>query len=426
MAETFAEKILACSAGLPTVRPEQILEVSPDVVLSHDNTAAIIRIFRTTGAERVKHPERLAIVLDHAVPAPTTRHAQNHAETRHFVADQGVDHFYDVGRGICHQVVCEEGLIRPGALVLGADSHTTHCGALGAFGAGIGRSEAAVIWATGKLWLKVPHSIRITFTGLLNAWVTTKDVALHVIGCLGADHGNYASVELHGPALESWSMDSRFVLPNMMAEMGVKNCCILPDETVRAWLSRRIQDLPADAGAAFLPDPGAHYQADHTFDVSSIEPQIARPHQVDNVVPLSEAAGKRVHQAFVGTCTGGRLEDLILAAEVLRGNRVSPGSRLLIVPASSHVLVEAMRLGIIETLLEAGAVLGTPGCGPCMGNHLGVPAPGEVTLSAANRNFRGRMGTPDSEIYLASPAVVAASAVAGEITHPAAVVSGRA
>jgi len=418
MPKTFAEKVLARGAGVASAAAGQILDVEPDLVLSHDNTAAIIRLFQTLGPSNVKHPERLAVTLDHASPAPTTLHARNHAEIRAFVAAQGIKHFFDVGRGICHQVLSEEGLVRPGTIVLGADSHTAHFGALGAFGAGIGRSDAAALWATGTLWLKVPRSIKITLTGATGPWTTTKDVALHIIGRLGSDHGTYASVEFHGPALKNWTQESRFVLPNMMAEMGVKNCWLPPDEVTSAWLAERAPDLDRDGGDAIEPDPDASYDAEHVFDVGAIEPQVALPHQVDRVVPLSEAAGTAVQQAFLGTCTNGRLEDLRAAAAVVDGRRVASGTRLLVVPASSRVLADAIAEGLIGTLLAAGAVLGPPGCGPCMGNHFGVPAPGEVTISTANRNFRGRMGTPDSEIYLASPAVVAASALAGAIAHP--------
>jgi homoaconitase/3-isopropylmalate dehydratase large subunit len=458
MGYTFVEKALARAAGLPEARAGQVIDVYPDVVLSHDNSAAIIRLFREIGVERVKHPERLAIALDHAVPAPTTQHAQNHAEIRRFVAEQGIAHFFEVGRGICHQVLCEEGLVLPGGVVLGGDSHSTHYGALGAFGAGIGRSEVAAIWATGYIWLRVPESIKITVTGRLGEWVTSKDLALHIIGQLGADGGDYASVEFHGPGIAALSMESRFVLPNMMAEMGVKNAWVTPDEITLDWLAGRMPNAkrqtsnvnpqPSAVGGqrsavprggfalsgqpsptsslqlptSILPDPDARYAAEYTYDASAIEPQVACPHTVDNVVPLSQVAGTRVQQAFLGTCTNARLEDIAVAARVVAGRQVAPGTRLLVIPASSQVLREAMRLGYLETLLAAGAVLGVPGCGPCMGNHLGVPAPGEVTISTANRNFKGRMGTRDAEIYLASPAVVAASAVLGRIADPREVV----
>jgi homoaconitate hydratase family protein len=423
MGHTFAEKVLARNAGLAEVEVGQVVDASPDLLLTHDNSAAIIKTWRQLGQARVRNPDRLAITLDHAAPAPTTQHAQNHAEVRAFVAEQGITHFYDVGRGICHQVLCEEGLVRPGMLILGADSHSTHYGALGAFGAGIGRSEAAAIWATGTIWLRVPESIKITVTGALGPWVTAKDLGLHIIGQLGVEGGNYASVEFHGDGITALSMESRFVLPNLMAEMGVKNAWLAADEVSLAWFQRATEThAPELAGQFFdravYPDADANYAAEYHFDASTIEPQVACPHTVDNVVPLSQVAGVRVQQAFLGTCTNARLEDLAVAAQVLAGRRVHPGTRLLVIPASARILQEALRLGYLATLLEAGAVLGTPGCGPCMGNHLGVPAPGEVTISSANRNFRGRMGTRDAEIYLASPAVVAASAVTGRITHP--------
>ena len=419
MSYTFVEKILAHNAGLDLVIPGQVIEASPDVALSHDNSAAISKIFYTIGVARVKHPERLAITLDHAAPPPTTRHAQNHAEIRAFVQAQGIRHFYDVGRGICHQVLAEEGLIEPGTVLLGADSHSTHAGALGAFGAGVGRSEMAAIWATGQLWLRIPESIKITLNGQLKPWVTAKDVALHLVGRLGADGGLYASIEFHGPALAGMSMESRFVLPNMMAEVGAKNAWVCPDDVTFGWLDPQRVTALRQQSAQFMPDAEATYLAEYTLDISTLEPQLACPHQVDHVRPLSEVAGRRVQQAFLGTCTNGRLEDMAEAAQVVAGQRVAPGTRLLVIPASSQVYQAALKAGYIETLLEAGAVIGSPGCGPCMGNHMGIPAPGEVTISSGNRNFRGRMGTLEAETYLAGPAVVAASAIAGEIAHPA-------
>jgi 3-isopropylmalate/(R)-2-methylmalate dehydratase large subunit len=428
MGYTFAEKILAKNAGLPMVTPGQVIDATPDVALSHDNSAAIARIFRSLGVERVKYPGRLAITLDHAAPPPTTQHAQNHADIRRFVVEQGIPHFYEVGRGICHQVLCEEGLIYPGVLVLGADSHSTHYGALGAFGAGVGRSEMAAIWATGQLWLRVPESIKITITGRFNEWVTSKDIALHIIGQLGADGGLYASIEFHGEAVAGMSMASRFVLPNMMAEMGAKNAWVQVDEVTFEWLAQtgRLGDEAigrlAEMSRQFAPDPDATYLAEYGFDAAAIEPQVACPHTVDNVKPLSAVAGVKVDQAFLGTCTNGRLEDIAVAAQIMTGRRVAAGTRFLVIPASAQVYLEAVRAGYVETLLAAGAVFESPGCGPCMGNHMGIPAPGEVIISSANRNFRGRMGTPEAEIYLASPAVVAASAVAGEIVDPAQIV----
>ncbi len=423
-ARTFAQKAIARAAGLDSVEIGEVVDVRPDVVLSHDNSAAIRETWLQFGQERVAIPEKLAITLDHAVPAPTTRHAQNHAEIRRFVQEQGIRNFFEVGRGICHQVLSEEALVLPGQMVLGADSHTPHFGWLGAFGAGIGRSEVAALWATGELWLRVPESIRIDLEGSLPPGVTAKDFALRIIGDWGADGGLYASVEFGGSGVEALSIDARMALANMMAEFGAKSAYIAPDGRTRAYLEtalRRKQPTGATGGAMqfrLLPDEGAAYSAVYRYDAAELEPAIACPHTVDNVVPLSEVAGVRVQQAFIGTCTNGRLEDIAAAAEVVRGRRVAAGTRLLVIPASSLVLQDALRKGYIETLVAAGAAIGTPGCGPCMGNHMGVPATGEVTISSANRNFRGRMGTKEADIYLANPAVVAASAVAGQIADP--------
>ncbi len=431
MGKTFAEKALARASGQRDVTAGQIVDARPDRILSHDNTAAIYRLFKQLGVTRVKHPERLAVTLDHAVPAPTTQHAQNHAEARQFVEEQGVTHFFEVGRGICHQVLSEEALALPGQLILGADSHTTHYGWLGAFGAGVGRSEVAALWATGELWLRVPESLKIVLNGELPFGVTSKDFCLKLIGDLGADGGLYASVEFHGDGIGKLSLESRMVIPNMMAEFGAKNAYLPPDEAVFAYLAARLERRMAKEGDrttndwssivrqnALYPDPDAIYTATHVYDASALEPMIAKPHRVDNVAPLSQVKGVRIQQAFLGTCTNGRLEDLAAACEVMRGKQVARGTRMVVIPASSEVLQEATRRGYISIFLEAGAVIGVPGCGPCMGNHMGIPAPNEVTISSANRNFRGRMGTRESEIYLASPAVVAASAVAGRIADP--------
>jgi 3-isopropylmalate/(R)-2-methylmalate dehydratase large subunit len=353
---------------------------------------------------------------------------------RAFVAEQGIENFFEVGRGICHQVLGEEGLVLPGQLVLGADSHTTHFGWLGAFGAGIGRTEMAAVWATGELWLRVPESMRVVITGELGRGVTTKDLCLHLIGQLGAAGALYRSVEFSGDGIERLSLASRMVIPNMMAEAGAKNACLLPDGAVFEYLAeRRARRLgSADLRAvlseiesqAIYPDPGAVYAASFNLDAAQIDLKVACPHAVDQVFPLREVAGRRVHQAFIGTCTNGRLEDIAAAADILRGRQVASGTRLLVIPASSEVYLDAVRSGYVQTLLESGATLATPGCGPCMGNHQGVLAPGETCISTANRNFKGRMGQPDADIYLASPAVVAASAIAGVIADPREVAGG--
>ncbi len=431
-AQTFAQKALARAAGCERVEVGEVVDVRPDLVLSHDNTAAIREIWLQFGQEGVVIPEKLAITLDHAVPAPTTRHAQNHAEIREFVKEQGIRHFFEVGRGICHQVLSEEALVLPGQMILGADSHTPHFGWSGAFGAGIGRSEVAALWATGELWLRVPESIRIVLEGELPKGVTAKDFALRIIGDWGADGGLYASVEFSGSGIEAMRVDSRMALANMMAEFGAKSSYIPPDGRTRAYLDAALERRAARSGAVggkdqpsmqstsmqLFPDEGAAYSATYRYEADEMEPTVSCPHTVDNVAPLSAVAGIEVQQAFIGTCTNGRLEDIAEAAEVVKGRQIAAGTRLLVIPASSVVLQESLERGYIQALVAAGAAIGTPGCGPCMGNHMGVPATGEVTISSANRNFRGRMGTTDAEIYLASPAVVAASAVAGRIADP--------
>ena len=424
---TFSEKALARAAGLPEAQAGEIVEVLPDRVLSHDNTAAIARIFYDElGAERVADPESLCVVLDHASPPPTPKHAQNHAETRTFVQVQGVRHFFEVGRGICHQVLSEEALVLPGNVILGADSHTTHYGWLGAFGAGVGRSEVAVLWAKSHLWLRVPESIKINLYGELPPGVTSKDLCLQVSKLLGADGGLYYSMEFAGSGVEGLSLESRMVIPNTMAEIGVKNAYLPPDEAVFDFLTGKAGISRDQIKAqAIYPDKGAVYAAEYDLYLDRLEPLVACPHSVDNVQPLSSLAGQHVDMAFIGTCTNGRLEDLAAAAQVLRGQHVAAGTRLLVVPASNQVYLDALREGFLETFINAGAAIGVPGCGPCMGNHLGIPSKGDVVISSANRNFKGRMGQPEAFIYLASPAVVAASAVLGRIGSPAELDLGR-
>ncbi len=416
---TFAEKALARAAGKPDARTGEILTASPQRILTHDNTAAIARIFQAElGAQKVQDPSRLIVVLDHASPPPTAKHAQNHAEARAFVRAQGIRDFFDIGRGICHQVVAEEALLLPGQVILGADSHTTHHGWMGAFGAGVGRSEVAALWATGSLWLRVPPSVRIVLSGRLRPGVTSKDLCLALIGELGADGGLYLSVEFSGPGLGTLSLESRMVIPNVMAEFGVKNAYLAPDDTVFDYLASRPSGRATRSeceASALFPDPGAEYLAEYEVDLGAIEPLVAAPHGVDQARTLAAAAGRPIDLAFIGTCTNGRLEDLRAAAQVLRGKKVARGTRLLVNPASVEVYRAAIAEGILGELLDAGAVIGVPGCGPCMGNHLGIPAAGEVVFSTANRNFKGRMGQPDSEIYLGSPALVATGAVFGRI-----------
>lgn len=424
--QTLTEKLLARASRRAAVKPGEIVVIEPDVVLSHDNSAAIAAIFQQLPHGRVKHPERLAITLDHAVPPPTAKHARNHARIRQFVREQGIGNFFEIGRGICHQVLCEEGIVGPGITLLGADSHSTHYGWLGAFSAGIGRSEAAALWATGQLWLRVPQTLRVTLAGKLETGVSAKDLTISLIGRLSSDGATYMAVEFDGEGIAGLSPDSRAALTNMMAEMGAKNACIAPDAVTWQWLEKTLRrtrthdhkdKLAYFQARALSPDPDACYAARHHIDLSAIEPMVACPHSVDNALPLSAVANKPVDIGFIGTCTNGRLEDIAAAADVARGRRFR--KRLLVIPASSMVLRDAADAGYISDLIDAGATIGTPGCGPCMGVHAGVLAPGEVCVSSANRNFRGRMGEPEAEIYLSSPAVVAASCLAGRLTHPA-------
>ena len=414
MGQTFAQKMLARKAGLREVEPGQIVTVQPDKLLTHDNTAAIARIFREIGVEKVARPEISVIVLDHVVPAATEGHARNHQQIREFVREQGIASFYDVGEGICHQVLPEKGHALPGYLIVGSDSHTPTHGAFGAFAAGIGRTEAAAVMATGEIWLMVPHTFRISVEGQLQKGVYAKDIILYIIGELGADGADYRAVEFTGPVLGELTVASRMVLCNMVAEMGAKIGVAEPDDKTRAWLNGR-----SVAGfQEVFADPDASYERVIEYDVSGLLPQVAKPHTVDNVVPVTEVLGTRIDQAFIGTCTNGRLEDFRVAAQILGGRKIAPNTRLLILPASREVLLAAVAEGTITELITAGAVVLNPGCGPCLGAHQGVMAPGEVTISTANRNFKGRMGCKEAQVYLASPATVAASARAGEIVDP--------
>jgi 3-isopropylmalate/(R)-2-methylmalate dehydratase large subunit len=414
MGKTFAEKILALKAGLEETVPGQIVTVQPDKLLTHDNTSAIAKTFRKIGVDRVANPEMNVIILDHVVPAANETYAQSHKETRDFVREQGIAAFYDVGEGICHQVLPEHGHALPGMLIVGSDSHTPSHGALGAFAAGIGRTEAAAVMATGEIWLRVPESMRIVVDGTLPERVSAKDLVLHIIGDIGADGADYKSVEFAGSTIEDMSIGSRLVLCNMAAEMGAKNAYVAPDDRTRAWLAGRtaqpFQEVHPDAEAAYA-------QVLH-YDVGGLAPQVAKPHRVDRVVPVPEIAGLQINQALIGTCTNGRLEDLHAAADILRGKHIAPWVRFLVLPASREVLLQAIEAGIITDLVAAGATLLNPGCGPCLGAHEGCMAPGERTISTANRNFQGRMGSREAEIYLASPATVAASALMGVITDP--------
>jgi homoaconitate hydratase family protein len=413
LGKTLTEKVLGRKAGRD-VTAGDVVTVSPDFVLSHDNSAAIIQEFRKLGVKKVKAPAKIVIVLDHIVPASEEKYAQNHKSIREFVAEQRIPHFYDINAGICHQVLPEQGFALPGGVIVGSDSHTPSYGALGAFAAGIGRTETACTWATDEIWLRVPETLRIDLAGRLAPGVSAKDLSLKLIGDGGAEMANYKAVEFAGPAAGDLSVGARLTLANMSAEMGAKNGYFAPDAKALKWLEGRARG-PFQALAS---DPDALYESVLAFDLGALEPQVAAPHSVDNVKPVAAVAGKAVDQVLIGTCTNGRLEDLEAAAAILKGRKVAKSVRVLVIPASWEVYREALASGALAVLVDAGCVILNSGCGPCLGAHEGLLAAGEVCLSTSNRNFRGRMGHRDSEIYLASPATAAATAVTGRITDP--------
>lgn len=411
MGKTFVEKLMSLKAGRD-VSAGAIVSIEPDYVMSHDNAAAISNTFKKIGVEKVKNPERIVIILDHEIPAPKESSASNHKEIRNFVAEQDIPNFFDINNGICHQVFVEQGFAVPSKLIVGSDSHTPTYGALGAFSAGIGRSEVAAIWATGELWFQVPETMKIVVNGEMPPYITPKDIVLYIIGQIKADGADYKSVEFTGETISRMSIEDRMVFTNLAAEMGAKNGYIPPDQITFDFL----EDRARTEYETLYSDEDANYCQVIEFDVSKLEPSVAKPHTVDNYAPIDEVAGTKIDQALIGTCTNGRLPDLEAAARILKGKKVK--ARTLVIPASWVVYKEAMKAGYLETFIDAGALVLNPGCGPCLGAHQGVMAPGEVTFSTANRNFKGRMGCREAEIYLGSPMAVAASALTGEITHP--------
>jgi homoaconitate hydratase family protein len=414
MGKTFAQKVLERKSSLASVLPGQIVIISPDRLLTHDNTAAITaKIKDDLESHGIVSPDLPVIVLDHVVPAADEKTALNHKKIREFAAKYGISSFFDAGEGICHQVFFEKGFAKPGNVILGSDSHTCSYGALNAFATGIDRTEAAAILLRGKTWLKVPHSIKITLTGSLKPPASAKDLILSIIGDLGADGANYASVEFHGN-LSSLSIEERFTIANMAVEMGAKIGVFPVDSVAEEFFkSAGITDYEP-----VWADEDAEYAGQYSYSLEDIEPVVAMPHKVDNIRPVSESEGIEIQQCLIGTCTNGRLSDLETAASILDGKKVAQGVRLLILPASRSVFNAALEKGIISRLCRAGAIVLPTGCGPCLGAHQGVLAPGERCLSTANRNFKGRMGCSDAEIYLASPATAAVSAIHGRITHP--------
>lgn len=413
MSQTMTEKILG-RASNQEVSPGDIIDATVDLAMSHENTAAISKKFKKIGVPAVWNPEKIVIPIDHCVPAASEEYAKNHKLIREFVEEQKITNFYDIKAGVCHQVLPEKGHIRPGMLIVGSDSHTPTYGAFGAFSAGIGRTEMAAVYATGSIWLRVPESFKIIVEGELPEKVSAKDAILTIIGELRADGCNYKAVEFCGSTVENMSIGERMVLCNMSAEMGVKAGMVAFDDTTRAYLDQRTEGEYTILNS----DEECTYEKTFLFGVSDLEPQLSCPHTVDNVRPVHEKEGTQIDQAVLGTCTNGRVEDLREASQILKGKKVADTVRLLVIPASTEVYKEALQEGIIYDLVEAGAVICNPNCGPCLGAHQGSLAPGEVCISSSNRNFRGRMGCKEAGIYLASPATVAASAVTGEITDP--------
>jgi homoaconitate hydratase family protein len=414
MRETFAEKILAKKTGQSRVVPGQIIEVSPDLSYSHDYAVLVIKAFNDMGASKVWDPSKIAICLDHGIPANSAREANDHKVARRFAEQQGITRFYDAGVGIVHQVMVEKGLVLPGTIVVGSDSHTTSCGVMGAFATGIGESDTAFLWATGRLWLRVPASVKVTVTGILHPGVYAKDVVLELLRQVKGDGLIYKSIEFSGELIENLPVSQRFVFCNMTCELGGKCGVIACDRTTQEYLKNR----GAVSYEPIYPDPDANYEQEIAIEASAVSPMIALPGDVDRGVPIEKAAGTKIDQAFLGSCTNARADDLEVAATILRGRKVHPKVRLLVVPASAQEGLEAMRRGYMEIFQEAGAIILPSGCAVCHGGHQGVLADGDKCISSSNRNFTGRMGNPKAEIFLASPAAVAASAVAGEITDP--------
>ncbi|MCD8361836.1 MAG: 3-isopropylmalate dehydratase large subunit [Lachnospiraceae bacterium] len=422
MAKTFAEKALGRAAGYE-VQEGDIVTVYPDFCLSHENASSVADTFHSIGQEKVYDPDRIVIVFDHTVPPPTGSYANSHIKTRQFVKEQGIKHFYDMNchGGICHQILCQEGYSAPGLLIVGSDSHTCTHGAVGAFATGIGRSEMAAVWATGKLWLRVPQSMKITVNGEFKPGVAAKDLILKIAGDISSSGADYLSMEFHGEGISRMSIGERMTLCNMAIEMGAKNAACKPDEKVFAHLKDRAKKKDWEAVWA---DEGASYVKELVYDLGDLIPATALPGRVDNYAPITKSAGRKIDQAFIGTCTNGRLEDLRAAAEILRGRNVVV--RTIVQPASVEIYQKALKEGLIETFIESGCVVNHPGCGPCVGVCGGIIGDGEVCISTANRNFTGRMGSKTSEIILASPATVAASAVNGVVTDPRDFVNGSA
>jgi 3-isopropylmalate/(R)-2-methylmalate dehydratase large subunit len=413
LGKTIAEKILSRKSGRDAYAND-IVVADVDFRMGQDGTAPLaIRSFEKMNGESVFDPERAAFVIDHSAPSPLEGVSALHSLMRRFAKEKGIT-LYDVGEGVCHQLLPEKGHVGPGSLVIGADSHTCTYGALNAFATGVGSTDLAAALISGKMWFKVPETIKFICHGRLPKGVYSKDLILYLISQVTADGATYMAAEYTGEAICALSVEGRFTISNMAIEMGAKVGLMEADDKVWEW----VRSHGSGEFEAVSPDPDASYAAVKEYDVSNLEPYVAKPHRVDNGVPVGEVKGTPIQQAVLGTCTNGRLEDLAVAARILHQRRVHPGVRLIVAPASRKVYLEAMETGVLQTLVRAGAAVVTPGCGPCVGTHNGIPSDGENVISTANRNFKGRMANNKAFIYLASPATVAASAVRGEITDP--------
>mgnify|MGYP000983410701 FL=1 len=410
------EKLLAEKAGKETVSAGEIVNCDVDIAGINDLYLQTVRSFFEMGGDEVFDADKIVMFFDHYAPCATITQAENHKQFREFCFSQGIEKLMDIDQGVCHQVLADKGLVHPGEIVVVTDSHTTTHGAFGAFGTGVGATDLATIMITGKLWFMVPEIFRVHLIGKLAPGVFAKDVILHIIGDLGADYGVYKAVEFTGPALAELSVSERMCLCNMSTEMGCKASYIQPDAVTMEFLKKNV----IRPYKIYETDEDYSYAAELTYDVSAIRPQVAAPSSVDNVFPLEKYAGTSIDEAYLGSCTGGRLEDLAVAARILKGNHLPKTTRMIVVPASKKVMEDAISLGYIQELMSAGATITAPGCAACLGVHQGMLAGGEVCISSTNRNFPGRMGHVDGKIFLASPAAVAASAREGRITDPAA------
>jgi len=413
MGKNISEKILSSHSG-KEAKAGDIVVADLDFMIGQDGTSGIaIDSFHKLGTKKVFDPSKIAIIIDHSSPSPNAGVSAIHKKIREFSKEQGIK-LYDIGCGVCHQITPEQGHAVPGDLIIGADSHTCTYGAINVFSTGIGSTDLAAGWAAGKLWFKVPETMKVVYDGKLPKGVYSKDLILKLIGDITADGATYMALEIYGDVISKMSIDARFTISNMAIECGAKAGLMEADKKVLSWVKKHSKRKPKPVKA----DQNAKYAKTVEINISKLEPQIAKPHTVDNVVPISKIGNIPIQQGMIGTCTNGRLEDFQISAKILKGKKVKDGCRLIIAPASKDILLDMIKDGTYQTLLDAGAVAVTPGCGPCVGTHNGVPSDGENVISTANRNFKGRMGNPNAFIYLGSPATVAASVIEGKITDP--------